>query len=131
MSQTIRTDRQAPSAVPQPRRPTWQPSPRQRREQDWKTLVGTYRLLSRLVVERTKHRFADSADTLARQAVLVEEELEHCYPTRWPRLHPQLLLEEAEWWAEEHDDEVISCTACRLQNGVAGDRLETLLPRRR
>ncbi|TKJ18284.1 hypothetical protein [Blastococcus sp. CCUG 61487] len=53
-----------------------------------------------MVVERTKHHRADDADPPAQQAVLVEEELEHCYPTRLPQLCPQLLLEEARWWAE-------------------------------
>jgi hypothetical protein len=119
MPQPIRTRRPASNTVPRQHRAAWQPSPRQLREQDWKTLLGTYQLLSRLVVERAKHHLADDADTLARQAVLVQEELGHCYPARWPRLRPQLLLEEASWWAEEHDDDVISCRACRLQNGIA------------
>jgi hypothetical protein len=130
MPQPIRTGRPTPNAVPRRRRTPWQPSPRQQREQDWKTLVGTYRLLSRMVVERTKHHRPDDADTLAQQAVLVEEELEHCYPTRWPRLRPQLLLEEARWWAEEHDDDVISCRACRLQHGIASERIDVPAPRR-
>ena len=130
MPQRIRTGRPAPNAVPRPRRAPWQPSPRQQREQDWKALVGTYRLLSRLVVERTKHHLPDDADTLARQAVLVEEELEHCYATRWPQLHPQLLLEESDWWSEEHDADVISCRACQLQNGIAAERIEIPQPRR-
>ncbi|MGY1827591.1 hypothetical protein [Blastococcus sp. SYSU DS0541] len=123
MSQTIRTGRQSPTAVRQRRRVTWQPSPRQQREQDWKTLVGTYRLLSRLVVERTKHHRPDDADTLARQAVLVEEELER-YPTRWPQLRPQLLREQSSWWNQKHDDDAITCRACRLQNGIAAERID-------
>ena len=130
MTQTIRTSRAIPPPVhPQQSAPPW-PSRRQRREQDWKTLVATHRLLSRLVVERTKHRLPDDADTLARQAVLVEEELEHCYPTRWPRLHAQLRLEEAAWWAEEHDYDLISCRSCRLQHGIASERIDVPSPGR-
>lgn len=129
MPQPIRTTQPGPLAVPQQRHAAW-PTQRQQRDQDWRTLVGTLRLLSRLVVERTKHHLPDDADTLARQAVLVEEELEHCFPTRWPQLHPQLLLEEADWWAEEHDDDMLSCRACRLQNGIASERIDVPLPRR-
>ena len=103
---------------------------RQLREQDWRTLVGTYRLLSRLVVERTKHHLPDDADALARQAVLIEEELQNDFPTRWPLLHPQLLLEEATWWAEEHDDDLLNCRSCQLQNGIASERIDVTRPRR-
>ena len=130
MPQQIRTSQPVPPTVHLQRSgPRW-PSPRELREQDWKTLLATHRLLSRLVVERTKHRLPDDADTLARQAVLVEEELEHCYPTRWPRLHAQLRLEEAAWWAEEHDDDLISCRSCRLQHGIASERIDVPSPGR-
>ena len=129
MTQPIQTERPAPNAAPRPRRATWQPSLRQQREQDWRTLVGTYRLLSRLVVERTKHHRPDDADTLARQAVLVEEELER-YPTRWPRLRPQLLREQSGWWNQKHDDDAMSCRACRLQNGIVAERIDIPSPRR-
>ncbi|WP_141437061.1 hypothetical protein [Blastococcus aggregatus] len=86
--------------------------------------------MSRLVVERTKHRLPDDADALARQAVLIEAELEHDFPTRWPLLHPQLLLEEATWWAEEHDDDLLSCRSCQLQNGIASERIDVIRPHR-
>jgi hypothetical protein len=100
------------------------------REQDWKTMVATHRLLSRLVVERTKHRLPDDAETMARQVVLLEEELEHCYPTRWPRLHAELRLEEVAWWAEEHDADLLSCRSCQLQNGIGSERIDVPPPRR-
>jgi hypothetical protein len=82
------------------------------------------------VVERTKHHLPDDSDTLARQAVVVEEELERCYPIKWPRLHPQLLMEEAAAWAEEHDDDLLSCRSCQLQNGIATERIDVPAPRR-
>jgi hypothetical protein len=124
MPQSIRNSRPEPDLVPRQRSTSQFPSPRQLAEQDWKVLVATYRLLSRLVIERRKHHLPDDADTLARQVVLVEEELEHCYPGRWSRLHPRLLLEEAGWWAEDHDDDLLSCRSCHLQNGMVPDRID-------
>jgi hypothetical protein len=116
-------------AVPLQRGTAPRLSSRQLREQDWATLVSTYRLLSRLVIERTKHVLPDDADTLAEQAVLVEEELEHSYPVRWPRLHPRLLLEEATWWAEDHDEDILDCRACWYQGGMATERIYVPRPR--
>lgn len=130
LPQPIRTSRPARAPVAQQRSARQFPSPRQAREQDWKALVGTLRLLSRLVVERTKHHLPDDADALARQAVLIEEELQNDFPTRWPLLHPQLLLEEATWWAEEHDDDLLNCRSCQLQNGIASERIDVTRPRR-
>ena len=130
MTQTIRTSRAIPPPIhPQRSAPPW-PSRRQRREQDWKTLVATHRLLSRLVVEGTKHRLPDDADTMARQVVLLEAELEHCYPIRWPRLRAELRLEEVAWWAEEHDDDLLSCRSWQLQNGIRSDRIDVPPPGR-
>jgi hypothetical protein len=128
--QPIRNSRSAPAPVPRQRSAPRFPSPRQLAEQDWKALVATYRLLSRLVIERSKHFLPDDADTLARQAVIVEEELERCYPTRWPRLHTELLQEEAAAWGEEHDKDLLSCRSCRLQNGIAAERIDIPRPRR-
>jgi len=101
------------------------------RERDWQTLLATYRLLSRLVVERTKHHLADDADTLAQQAVLVGRELAECYPTRWLRAQPQLLREESAGRAEQHDDELLNCRSCQLQNGIGSERIDVPRPRRR
>jgi hypothetical protein len=81
----IRTASSAARAVPRQRGRSRPPLVRQLREQDWRTLVGTYRLLSRMVVERTKHHLIDDADSFTRDAALVEEELEHLFPFRWPR----------------------------------------------
>ena len=106
------------------------PSPRQAREQDWKALVGTLRLLSRLVVERTKHHLPDDADTLAQQAAFVEDELARFYPARWSRLQTELLQEEAAAWAETHDEDLLNCRSCRLQNGILAERIDVRRPRR-
>jgi hypothetical protein len=130
MPETIRSAPPAAPALVPGQRGARPASPRQAREQAWVTLVRTHRLLSRLVVERTRHHLPDEADTLARQAVLVEEQLEHDYPVRWPRLHVRLLLEEAGWWAEEHDSDLLDCRACRLSNGVGSDRIDVHPPRR-
>lgn len=120
----------AGAAGPRQRSTSRPPSTRQLRERDWDTLVNTRRLLSRLAVERVKHRLPDDADTLMEQAVLIEEQLEHCYPIRWPRLHPRLLLEEAAWWAEDgHAEELLDCQACWYQGGVATDRIDVPRPR--
>ena len=126
----IRTASSAARAVPRQRGRARPPLVRQLREQDWRTLVGTYRLLSRLVVERTKHHLIDDADSFARDAVLVEKELEHDFPLRWARRRSELLLEQSTWWAQPHDDEPLSCRACQLQLGRSSDRA-TPPPRRR
>ena len=82
----IRTASSAARAVPRQRRQSRPALVRQLREQDWRTLVGTYRLLSRLVVERTKHHLIDDADSFARDAVLVEEGATgRCCPVAGPR----------------------------------------------
>ena len=117
-------------AVPGPRSASRTASARQLREQDWRTLIGTWRLLSRLTVERSKHHLADQADTLARQTALVEEELEHVYPFRWPQHRPELLRQLASWWAETHDEDLLGCRSCRLQNCVADERIDLPVPRR-
>lgn len=125
MPQPIRTTQPTARAVVPRQRGVPRPlSARQLRERDWATLVSTYRLLTRLVIERTKHRLPDDADTLAEQAVLVEEELEHRYPVWWPRAHPRLLLQEADWWAEEHDEDLLACRACWYQSGAGTDRID-------
>jgi hypothetical protein len=113
--------------VPRQRR-TSSPSPRQLNEQSWRTLVGTYRLISRLKVEKLKHHLADDADTLARSETAVEEELEYAHPFRWARHRPHLLREQAEWWAEPHDDDVLTCTACQLQLGGMPERIDVPWP---
>ena len=127
MSQPIRTTPSAP--MPRQRSAPQFPSPRQLAEQDFKTLASTFRLLSRAVVERTKHHRPDDADTLARQAVLVEDELAHCYPTQWPQLRPQLLQEQADWWAEDHDDDPLTCQSCQLHSGIGPERIDVPRPR--
>lgn len=118
------------AAVPRQRGRSRPPLVRQLREQDWRTLVGTYRLLSRLVVERTKHHLIDDADSFTRDAALVEEELEHLFPFRWPRRRSELLLEQSAWWAQPHEDDPLGCRACQLQFGRSSDRM-TPPPRRR
>ena len=130
MSQPIRTTCSAPALTPRPRSAPQFPSPRQLAEQDCKALVATFQLLSRAVVERTKHHLPDDADTLARQAVLVEDELAHCYPTLWPQLRPQLLVEQAAWWAEDHDSDPLSCRSCQLHSGIGPERIDVPRPRR-
>jgi hypothetical protein len=92
------------------------------REQDWRTLVGTYRLLSRLAVERSKHHQVDEADDYARQARAVEEELERLFALRWARRRPDLLLEQACWWGESHEEDPLSCRFCQLQQGDTAER---------
>ena len=82
MPETIAPTTRPPRAVPRQRDSSGFPSVRQLREQDWRTLIGTYRLLSRLVEERIEHPLADQADTLAQQVVLVEDELERLFPAR-------------------------------------------------
>jgi hypothetical protein len=117
----IRTASSAARAVPRQRRQSRPALVRQLREQDWRTLVGTYRLLSRLVVERTKHHLIDDANSFARDAVLVEKELEHVFPLRWARQRSELLLEQSTWWAQPHEDDAPSCRACPLQLGRSSD----------
>jgi hypothetical protein len=131
MSQPISpTHRDTWAAAPRPRRTSRTPSARQLREQDWRTLIGTYRLLSRLTVERSRHHRIDEADTLARQAAAVEEELEHAYPFRWPRCRPALLLEQAAWWREPHNDDPLHCRTCQMQAGMPGERIDLPVQRR-
>ena len=108
--------------VPRQRR-TSSPTARQLNEQSWRSLVGTYRLVARLKVEKLKHHRADDADTLARSETAVEEELECAHPFRWAQHRPQLLREQAEWWVERHDDDVLSCTACQLLSGGMPERI--------
>lgn len=122
----IRTASSASRAVPRQRGRSRPPLLRQLREQSWRTTVGTFRLLSRLVVELTKHHRIDEADDYARQATAVEEELEHLFPIRWARRRPELLLEQARWWAEPHDEDAVSCRSCQLRLGGPSDR--TSLP---
>jgi hypothetical protein len=120
------TDRRA---VPRQRNGSHPPCVRALREQKWRTLVGSYRLFTRLTVEALKHHRMDDADTLARQRALVEEELEHAYPFRWSRHRPELFREQAGWWAEDHDDDVLACRACQLQHGGTSAQID--LPRSR
>src|SRR4051794_7282994 len=129
MPQTIRPSSTDRPAVPRQRNGSHPPSARALREQDWQALVGTYRLFTRLTVEALKHHRVDDADVLARQGALVEEELEHAHPFRWARHRPELLHEQARWWNEEHDADVLACKACQLQHGGTPDRID--LPRSR
>jgi hypothetical protein len=85
-------------------------------------MVSTYRLLSRLVIERTIHRMPFDADSLAHQCLLVEDELERCYPVRWPRLRSALLLEQATWWSETHDGDLFGCQVCWYASEVERDQ---------
>src|SRR4051812_47053412 len=91
-----RTASSAARAIPRQRGRSRPALLRQLREQDWRTLVATYRLLSLLQVERCKHHLVDEADDYARQARAVEEELEHLFPVRWVRRRPEL---SSRWWA--------------------------------
>ena len=109
-----RTASRAPRAVPRQRGRSTSQLLRQLREQDWRTLVETYRLLCRLVVEHTKHHQVDAADDVARQAATVEQELEDLFASRWARRRPDLLLEQARWWAEPHEADDQTCRACQL-----------------
>lgn len=112
----------AARSVPRQRNRPRPPLLRHLREQDWRTLVGTYRLLSRLVVERSKHHQVDEADDYARQAKAVEEELERLFALRWPRRRPDLLLEQASWWGEPHEQDPLNCRFCQLQITEAAER---------
>jgi hypothetical protein len=116
-----------PVGVPRQRSTLPVPSRRQSRERDWTTLVQTRFLLSRLVVQRIKHHRADDADTLAQQAALVDEQLDHSFPVRWPRLRPQLLRQEADLWAEHHSDNPLTCQSCVL---AVPERVDVLPLRR-
>src|SRR4051812_3390949 len=89
---------------------------RQRVEQDWTTLVATWRLLSRLVVERHRHRLGDDADAFARDSAAVEDRLERTFGGRWARLRPRLQAELRAWWTEPHGSEPRTCASCRVQN---------------
>ncbi len=88
-------------------------------------LIGWHRLVTRGVVQRTIHGFAFESEVLAVQVVSIEEEIEHAFPVRWSRVRPRLLKEEAEWWGEWHDDDVLDCRTCRLLN--AGNLDEQML----
>src|SRR5690348_10186507 len=112
------------AALPAPRQRSRSRPPllRHLREQDWRTMVGTYRLLTRLVVERSKHHQVDAADDYARQATEVEEELERLFALRWARRRPALLLEQARWWGELHGQDPLSCRSCQLQVGDPAER---------
>src|SRR3954452_25595065 len=68
-----RTASSAARAIPRQRGRSRPALLRQLREQDWRTLVVTYRLLSLLQVERCKHHLVDEADDYARQARAVVE----------------------------------------------------------
>jgi hypothetical protein len=101
------------------------PSVRQLHEQNWRTLVGTYRLFSRLLVDRTKHHLVDEAESASRHVQLLEEELEDLFPVRWPRLRPQLLSEQAARWAQPHEGKPRSCSSCQLQRDeMSGGRID-------
>src|SRR3954471_8892530 len=91
-----RTASSAARAIPRQRGRSRPALLRQLREQDWRTLVGTYRLFSRLHVARSKHHRVVEADDYARQARAIEEELEHLFPVRWVRRRPEL---SSRWWA--------------------------------
>ncbi|WP_156118987.1 hypothetical protein [Modestobacter caceresii] len=125
-----RTASSAARPVPRQRNQSRPPLLRHLREQEWRTMVGTYRLLSRLIVERSKHHLVDEADDYARQATAVEEELERLFALRWARRRPNLLLEQARWWSEPHEDDPLNCRFCQLQIGNAPERT-SLSPLRR
>jgi hypothetical protein len=124
-----RTASNTSRSVPRQRSRPQPPLLRELREQDWRTLVGTYRLLSRLVVQRTKHHLMDAADDAAREVVLVEDELAHLFPVRWPRRRSALLHEQATWWTELHDNDPATCHACQLQSESAAERTTPPTPR--
>ncbi len=124
------TARPTRTAIPTQRRSTTSLS-RQLAEQDWTTLVATWRLLSRLVVERHRHGYGDDADAFARDSVLVEEDLERTYGARWARLRPRLLTEVASWWTEPHGSDPRTCVSCRVQNRPPEERITVPPPGQR
>jgi hypothetical protein len=124
------TARSTRATIPTQRRSATSPA-RQRAEQDWTTLVATWRLLSRLTVERTKHGYGDDADAFARDSAAAEEDLERSFGARWARLRPRLLTELAEWWGEPHSSDVRTCPGCRVQNRPPEERITVPPPGRR
>jgi hypothetical protein len=129
------------TTLPQPTvRPTRAAIPTQRRattslsrlaERDWTTLVATWRLLSRLQVERAKHHRLDDAEAFARDADLAEEDLEHHFPARWARVKRRLAGEVASWWTEIHGADPHTCASCRVQNRPPEERITVPPPGRR
>jgi hypothetical protein len=126
---TVRTTQAARAAIPTQRRSTTSLS-RHLAEQDWTTLVATWRLLSRLTVERTKHGFGEDADAFARDSAAVEDDLERTYGARWNRLLPRLQAELGAWWAESHGSDPRTCTGCRVQNRPPDERITVPPPGR-
>ena len=120
----------APAAIPTQRRSTTSLS-RQLAERDWTTLVATWRLLSRLTIERTKHGFGEDADAFAVDCATVEEDLERSYGARWKRLRPRLQAELGAWWAEPHGDDPRTCVSCRVQNRPPEERITVPPPGQR
>jgi hypothetical protein len=104
---------------------------RQRAEQDWTTLVATWRLLSRLQVERARHHFLDDAEAFARDADRAEDDLEHHFAARWARVKRRLAGEVASWWGQPHGSDPRTCTACRVQNRPPEERITVPPPGRR
>ena len=130
------------TALPQPTaRPTRAAIPAQRRsttslaqqlaEQDWTTLVATWRLLSRLQVERARHHLLDDAEAFARDADRAEEDLEHHFQARWATVKRRLAGEVASWWKEGHGSDPRTCPACRVQNRPPEERITVPPPSQR
>ena len=127
---TFRPTQTARAAIPTQRRGAAFPA-RQRAEQDWTTLVATWRLLSRLTVERRKHGYGEDADAFSHESAAVEEDLERSFGARWNRLRPRLLLELSAWWREPHAAELRACRACRVQNRPPEERIRVPPPGQR
>lgn len=107
---------------------------RRMRRLEYTQLHRLHRLLTRLMVERAIHGFGFEADTLGLHVDQVEDELEHSFAARWSRERPKLLLEEAKWWAEPHDQDrpVYECRTCRLlHSGFPDETIELPFPPRR
>jgi hypothetical protein len=76
MPETIAPTTRPPRAVPRQRDSSGFPSVRQLREQDWRTLIGTYRLLSRLVEDELERLFPARSGRAA-QAAPEEPDVPH------------------------------------------------------
>jgi hypothetical protein len=124
------TARPTRAAIPAQRCSTTSPA-RQLAEQDWTTLVATWRLLSRLQVERARHHLLDDAEAFARDADLAEEDLEHHFAARWARVKRRLASETATWWNEHHGPDPRTCPACRVQNLPPEERITVPPPTQR
>ena len=106
---------------------------RRMRQVEFDQLVRLHRLLTRLMIERAIHGYADEADTLGKHVEQVEDELE-AFGVAWSRRRPKLLLETATWWAEVHDQDrpAFDCRTCRLlHSGFPDQTIRLPFPPRR